>query len=79
MPRSLRFCAGKLVDNLGYLGMGDTDPKESLVLARQLYERLKDRDISSIFDEGLHEFLTSVINDNARIGLQIEQDYRFNS
>ena len=79
MPRSLRFCAGKLVDNLGYLGMDDAEPKESLVLARRLYERLKDRDISAIFDEGLHEFLTSVINDNARIGLQIEEDYRFNS
>ena len=78
MPRSLRFCAGKLVDNLGYLGMDDAEPKQSLVLATQLYERLKDRDIASIFDEGLHEFLTSVINDNARIGLQIEEDYRFN-
>ena len=79
MPRSLRFCAGKLVDNLGYLGMDDTEPKESLVLAKRLYERLRDRDIAAIFDEGLHEFLTSVIDENARIGMQIEQDYRFNS
>ena len=79
MPRSRRFCAGKLVDNLGYLGMDDTEPKESLVLAKRLYERLRDRDIAAIFDEGLHEFLTSVIDENARIGMQIEQDYRFNS
>ncbi len=79
MPRSLRFCAGKLIDNLNYLGMDDETPKPSQVLAKQLYERLKDRDIASIFDEGLHEFLTSVINDNARIGQQIEEDYRFNS
>ena len=79
MPRSLRFCAGKLVDNLGYLGMDDTEPKDSLVLAKRLYERLRDRDIAAIFDEGLHEFLTSVIDENARIGMQIEQDYRFNS
>ncbi len=79
MPRSLRFCAGKLVDNLGYLGMDDDDPKPSCVMAKQLYERLSGHDIGSIFEEGLHEFLTSVINDNARIGVQIEEDYRFNS
>ena len=79
MPRSLRFCASKILDNLTYLGMDDATPKKSLLLARQLDERLKDREIASIFDEGLHEFLTSIINDNTRIGLQIEQDYRFNS
>ncbi len=79
MPRSLRFCVGKLADNLEYLGMNDTAPKPSLVMAQNLYSRLKDRDISSIFDEGLHEFLVSVIDENARIGMQIEQDYRFNS
>ena len=78
MPRSLRFCVGKLADNLEYLGMNDTTHKPSLVLARKLYARLKDRDIASIFDEGLHEFLVSVIDENARIGMQIEQDYRFN-
>jgi len=79
MPRSLRFCAGKLVDNLGYLGMQDKEPKLSLMMAQRLQDRLKDRDIGSIFDEGLHEFLLSVINDNAALGLQIEQDYRFSS
>ncbi|SFS11353.1 alpha-E domain-containing protein [Yoonia litorea] len=79
MPRSLRFCVGKLLANLEYLGADDDEPKESLILARRLSERLRNRDIGSIFDEGLHEFLTSVINDNAQIGLQIEQDYRFNS
>lgn len=78
MPRSLRFCASKLAENLGYLGMSSDEPKPSLAMARQLYERLKDKNISSIFDEGLHEFLTSVINENARIGMQIEEDYRFN-
>ena len=79
MPRSLRFCAGKLVENLGYLGMTDETPQPSLQMAQKLYARLKDRDIGSIFEEGLHEFLVSVIEDNANIGLQIEQDYRFNN
>ncbi|MCK0094577.1 alpha-E domain-containing protein [Yoonia sp. F2084L] len=79
MPRSLRFCAGKIVDNLGYLGLEDDTPKPSLQMAERLCARLKDRDIASIFEEGLHEFLLSVINENARIGQQIEQDYRFNN
>lgn len=78
MPRSLRFCAGKLVENLGYLGMHDTEPKPSYVLAEKLCARLKNRDIGSIFEEGLHEFLVSVMRDNAALGMQIEQDYRFN-
>lgn len=79
MPRSLRFCATKLVENLQYLGVDDPEPKKSLVLARALSARLRDRDIASIIDEGLHEFLISVIEDNAQIGVQIEQDYRFNN
>ncbi|MDP5084167.1 MAG: alpha-E domain-containing protein [Yoonia sp.] len=79
MPRSLRFCASKIVDNLGFLGMYDETPKKSLQLAQTLSARLKDRDISSVFEEGLHEFLMSVIVENARIGQQIELDYRFNS
>lgn len=79
MPRSLRFCASKIVDNLGYLGMHDETPKKSLLMAQTLSARLKDRDISSVFEEGLHEFLLSVIIENARIGQQIEIDYRFNN
>jgi uncharacterized alpha-E superfamily protein len=79
MPRSLRFCAGKIEDNLGFLGIDDASPKPSRVMAQKLYARLRDRDISSIFDEGLHEFLLSVINENAQIGRQIELDYRFNN
>ena len=77
MPRSLRFCAGKLVDNLEYLGQGDASPKPSLQMARKTSDRLKDRSIGSIFEEGLHEFLLSVIADNAALGAQIEKDYRF--
>lgn len=79
MPRSLRFCASKIVENLGYLGMNDDTPKPSLEMAERLSGRLKDRDVASIFEEGLHEFLLSVIEENAKIGQQIEQDYRFNS
>ena len=77
MPRSLAFCASQMVDNLNYLAEEYDDESESLLKARALYARVKGRDIASIFDEGLHEFLTSVMNDAAELGTQIEQDYRF--
>ncbi|NNE81355.1 MAG: alpha-E domain-containing protein [Silicimonas sp.] len=79
MPRSLAFCAGTLVENLNYLAEDYDQKTRSLELAEALQMRLKGRDIGSIFDEGLHEFLSSILSDTAGIGMQIEEDYRFNS
>jgi uncharacterized alpha-E superfamily protein len=79
MPRSLAFCAATLVENLRYLTEDYDRPTKSLELAEALQKRLKGRDIGSIFDEGLHEFLSSVLSDAAQIGVQIEEDYRFMS
>lgn len=79
MPRSLCFCASKLVDNLGYLATDYGERMPSHDLANKLCARLKNRDIASIFEDGLHEFVADVIRDNAALGFQIEQDYRFNS
>jgi uncharacterized alpha-E superfamily protein len=79
MPRSLSFCAAKIVDNLRYLETDYGMRMPSHDLADQLCARLKNRDIASIFEEGLHEFVATVIRDNAALGQQIEQDYRFNS
>ena len=79
MPRSLSFSLGQIVENLGYLAdeYGDTRPSHEM--AAILRARLKDRDIASIFEEGLHEFVRSIIRDTGALGLQIEKDYRFNS
>ena len=77
MPRSLSFCAGQLVDNLEFLAEDQGQVPESLLIARDLRHRLKDRDIASILEEGLHEFLSDVLADTARLGQQIEKDYRF--
>lgn len=78
MPRSLSFCAGQLVSNLSMLADDYGESFDSLEKARALRARLKDRDIAAIFEEGLHEFLNAFIEDTAQLGLQIEQDYRFN-
>lgn len=79
MPRSLAFSVGQLVSNMSYLAddYGTTMPSHDMAVA--LRTRLKDRDIASIFDEGLHEFLSEVLVEVNSLGLQIEQDYRFNS
>ena len=79
LPRSLAFCASQIVDHLSYLAEDYRQRPQSLDLAQDLNARLKNRDISSIFDEGLHEFLNAVIRDNNALGRQIEQDYRFNA
>ncbi len=77
MPRSLKFSARKLADNLDYLekDYGVRHPSHDMVDA--LRDRLRDATIEDIFDEGLHEFITGFLSDIAELGGQIEQDYRF--
>ena len=79
LPRSLSFCVAQTVANLGFLAddYGERHPCHDM--AENLRTRLKDRDIASIFDEGLHEFINSIIQENNALGAQIEQDYRFNA
>ena len=77
LPRSLAFCAAQIVDNLGYLTEEYGTRRISHDLADGLRLRLKDRDIDSIFEDGLHEFISAFLHDNNALGLQIEQDYRF--
>ncbi len=78
MPRSLAFCCSQLRDNLDELAKDYGQRSESNAKVESLMDRLKDRTIESIFEEGLHEVLTSILGDIAALGLQIEQDYRFN-
>lgn len=79
LPRSLAYCAAQIVDNLDYLAQDYGARSTSLEMAEALSARLKTHDISSIFDEGLHEFLTVCIADINTLGMQIEKDYRFNA
>jgi uncharacterized alpha-E superfamily protein len=76
-PRSLSFCSRILGENLNYLAKdyGTRMPCHDLIDAQR--DKLRHHTIASIFDEGLHQFITSFIRDNNAIGLQIEKDYRF--
>lgn len=77
LPRSLTFCTAQIVDNLNYLAEEYGTRRISHDLAEGLRMQLKDRDIDSIFDEGLHEFISNFLKDNNALGRQIEQDFRF--
>lgn len=77
MPRSLAFSAGQIVNSLSHLAEEyDTTPP-SHDLAGALRAQLVNRDINSIFDEGLHEFVSALIDNTATLAQQIEVDYRF--
>lgn len=76
-PRALSFCSRILEENLGFLAKdyGARLPCHDLIDAQR--DKLRQHTITTIFDEGLHQFITEFIRDNNAIGQQIEQDYRF--
>jgi uncharacterized alpha-E superfamily protein len=77
MPRSMAFSVGKIAANLSYLerAYGTRHPCHDQIdrLAAQLNHGTIDR----VFEDGLHEFITDYLTDMARLGQQIETDYRF--
>jgi uncharacterized alpha-E superfamily protein len=77
MPRSLAFCADKLLSNLEYLCSNYGTNTPSLELAGKLVQEFLSGDIESIFDRGLHEFIQDYLQALANLGHQIEVDYRF--
>ena len=79
LPRSLIFCTKQIVENLDLLAQDYGEERPSNDMARALYANLRDHDIRAIFNEGLHEFIVSVIQRNNALGAQIELDYRFNA
>ncbi|PVH30684.1 alpha-E domain-containing protein [Pararhodobacter oceanensis] len=77
MPRSLAFSAGQIVNSLSHMAEEYGTRHASHDLADALKARLGNPDIHTIFDEGLHQFVTGVIDSTANLAQQIEVDYRF--
>jgi uncharacterized alpha-E superfamily protein len=77
MPRSLTASADGVVDMLSHLGerSGRQGPADRL--ARQRLDRLRELDIQTVFQGGLHEWLQDYIRANASIGEAIAQQFRF--
>lgn len=77
MPRSLAFCCDKMNDNLGWLQRGYGEETEAGRMAARICGDRLSRPIQSIFDGGLHEYITDFLGANAALARQIERDYRF--
>lgn len=77
MPRSLTASAQGTVDMLSQLAerSGRQGPADRL--ARQRLDRLRELDIQTVFQGGLHEWLQAYIRSNAAIGEAIAQQFRF--
>lgn len=77
MPRSLRFCCRKIQENLSYLQKDYGFVAPSCNASDALYDKYLNRQISDIFDFGLHEYIQDFLNDLGGLSRQIEVDYRF--
>ncbi len=78
MPRSLSFCIKQVLEQLDALSDDYGVELPCNDMARTLSADMKSRDISTIFEDGLHEFINDFIGKNNALGLQIETDFRFN-
>ncbi|WP_374524915.1 alpha-E domain-containing protein [Sphingopyxis sp.] len=77
MPRSLAFCCEQMNDNLGWLQRLYGEETEAVRLGAAICRDRLSRPIQSIFDGGLHEYITDFLRANAALAQQIERDYRF--
>jgi len=77
MPRSLAFCAQKIMNNMGHLELDYGVEHPSCQMAKVNYQRLKASKIDGIFEHGLHEFVGDFLASNDALARQIERDYRF--
>ena len=77
MPRSLSFCFNKIVENLGHLASNYGQRHPSHEMADKMLTRFSNTSITSIFDQGLHEYIEDFLRDSNSLGLQIERDFRF--
>lgn len=77
LPRSLAFCHFMLLENLNHLAEDYGTSLPCHDAAKASCENLKKQSIQSIFEYGLHEFVTDFIRRNNALGVQIETDYRF--
>ena len=76
-PRSLAFCYAALRENLDALARSHGHEGAVHALMREADQELEGQEVETIFEHGLHEFLTGFIADNRRLADAIAEDYRF--
>ena len=76
-PRSLAFCYQKLHGNLAFLAEDYGLQVPAHALADDIHHSLTSRPIEAIFEQGLHQFLTDFMTQNAGLAAEIQRNYRF--
>ena len=75
MPRSLLSCYENIVSCLDSLGKAYGRQGGAQRLARKTMAQLENASIGGLFQSGLHEFITTFIDDNNRLGVSISEQY----
>ena len=75
MPRSLIACYDNIVYFLDNIGRAYGVQGSSQRHARGVMERLQSASTREIFQSGLHEFITTFVEDNSRLGETISAQY----
>ncbi|MBV9288960.1 MAG: alpha-E domain-containing protein, partial [Hyphomicrobiales bacterium] len=78
MPRSLISCYEHIDNVLDSLARDDGRSGLAQRQARAMHGKLERLSMDRIFQGGLHEFITSFIEDNARLSNTISEQYLFN-
>ncbi len=77
MPRSLIFCYESIDLALDSLAREDGRSGAAQRQARAMLAALERASMREIFQDGLHEFITTFIEDNARLAATISEQYLF--
>jgi uncharacterized alpha-E superfamily protein len=75
MPRSLVACYDNIVYFLESIGRAYGRQGPAQRLARDIFERLQTASTREIFQNGLHEFITSFVESNGQLGQTISLQY----
>jgi uncharacterized alpha-E superfamily protein len=75
MPRSLISCYDNIVRFLDAIGNEYGRHGQAQRHARNLKRRLENASIREVFQNGLHEFVESFVNDNNQLGAEIAEQY----
>ncbi len=75
MPRSLLSCYENIVRCLDSIGKAYNKQGPAQRLARRTMSQLENASIGGLFQSGLHEFITTFVDDNNKLGQAISEQY----
>ena len=77
MPRSLLSCYESIVRNLDLLARAHGRQGAAQRQARKVHDHLQKLTMENVFQNGLHEFVSSFISENNQLGALISEQYLF--